>query len=128
MMRKRCSIIIKFCKHLESAKCIHCFLAKKLIEILAAAGVNHIIIDNEHTYTTMEQTINMVRTCDSVGVAASVRIPTVLEDSIKKVLDMGGSGIVLPNVSTPEQVYGLLKYAKHAPEGKSRITVCPKNG
>lgn len=94
------------------------FYSPECIEILAAAGYDYIIIDNEHSCATMEQTVNMLRTADSVGIAAMIRIPEIQEDRIKKALDMGFSAIRIPTVSTEEQAREIVKYAKFPPIGE----------
>ena len=90
----------------------------ELIEIAAATGCQYIIVDNEHSPATYEQTLAMLRTADSVGLATMVRIPEVTEDSIKKVLDMGFSAIRVPTVSTAEEARQIVRYAKYPPAGE----------
>lgn len=94
------------------------FYSPECIEIIAAAGYDYIIIDNEHSCATYEQTINMLRTADSVGIPAMIRIPEISEDRIKKALDMGFSAIRIPTVSTVEQAETIVKYAKFPPIGE----------
>lgn len=94
------------------------FYSPETIEILAAAGYDYVIIDNEHSCATYEQTLTMLRTADSVGIPAMIRIPEINEDKIKKALDMGFSAIRIPTVSTVEQARQIIKYAKFPPIGE----------
>ena len=93
------------------------FPCPEMIEILAASGSRYVIIDNEHSQATYEQTLTMLRTADSVGLPAMIRLPEISEDAIKKALDMGFSALRLPTVSSAEEVKRLVSYAKFAPEG-----------
>lgn len=94
------------------------YYSPEIIEIIAAAGYDYIIIDNEHSCATYEQTLNMLRTADSVGLPAMIRIPEITEDKIKKALDMGFSAIRIPTVSTVEEAKEIIRFAKFPPEGE----------
>lgn len=94
------------------------FYCPEAIEILAFSGYDYVVIDNEHSPATYEQTLNMIRTADSVGLACLIRVPEISEDAIKKAFDMGCSGIKVPTVSNLEEAKLVVEYAKFAPLGK----------
>jgi len=94
------------------------FPCPEIVEMLGQAGYDYIIIDNEHSYATREQTLQMLRAAENAGIAAMVRIPDVEEDAVKKVLDMGFTAIRVPGVSTPDEAKRIVGYAKFAPEGE----------
>lgn len=94
------------------------YYSPEIIEILKAAGCDYVVIDNEHSCATYEQTINMLRTADSVGLPAMIRIPEISENAIKKALDMGFSAIRVPTVSTLEQAKDILRFSKFSPAGE----------
>ena len=89
----------------------------EIVEILAFSGYDYVVLDTEHSPATYEQTVNMIRAADSAGLACLVRVPVISEDAIKKVLDMGCSGIKVPTVSTVEEAKLVVKHAKYAPLG-----------
>ena len=57
------------------------FPCEEVVEILAYAGYDYVVIDNEHSPATCEQTLRMVRAADSVGLACLIRVPEISEDS-----------------------------------------------
>lgn len=89
----------------------------EILEILKYAGLDFVVIDNEHCCATYEQTLSLIRAADACGLAAIVRIPEITENSIKKILDMGASGLLIPSVSSKEDVEKILKYSYFSPKG-----------
>lgn len=71
------------------------FYSPEIIEILTAAGYDYVIIDNEHSCATYEQTLTMLRTADSVGIPASASLGVpgqtfhpLVEKAIRDVSDL----------------------------------------
>lgn len=93
------------------------FPCPEIVEIMKEAGSDYIIIDNEHSFATTEQTLAMLRAAQSADLPAMVRVPKIDEDVIKKVLDMGFDAIRVPTVSSAEEAREIVRYAKFAPEG-----------
>lgn len=92
--------------------------SEELVEILGYAGMEYIVIDTEHCPSSHKQVVAMIRAAESVGMAAMVRVPCVEdEDSIKKALDGGAAGLLIPNISTPEQARLAVEYTRFAPVG-----------
>ncbi|MFZ5644732.1 MAG: HpcH/HpaI aldolase family protein [Bacillota bacterium] len=94
------------------------------VEVLKFAGVDFAIYDLEHEQLTISELLPMIRTSDACGMAAMVRVPDVNdESSIKKALDIGASGIMVPGVSNAEQARKAVSYSKYAPQGERGF--CP---
>jgi 2-dehydro-3-deoxyglucarate aldolase len=49
--------------------------------------------------------------------ACIVRVPEAAEVPIKKILDLGAHGIIVPQVNTPEQAANVVRWARYPPEG-----------
>lgn len=93
--------------------------SEELAEILARAGLELIIIDMEHCPMTAPKIVSMVRACESAGALPFVRVPDVTdEDAIKKSLDAGACGILVPNIENADQAQKAVEYGKFAPLGK----------
>lgn len=93
--------------------------SEELAEIMGHAGVEFLVLDMEHCPMSHAKIVSMVRACESVDVVPLVRVPDVTdEDSIKKALDAGAAGVLVPNVSTVEQARKAVEYGKFAPVGK----------
>lgn len=92
--------------------------SEELVEILGYAGMDIIVLDMEHCPTTTGKLVSLIRACEAVDVLPFVRVPDVTdEDSIKKALDAGAGGIVVPNVDSVEQARKAVEYGKFAPMG-----------
>ena len=87
--------------------------------MLGHAGLELIILDMEHCPMTPPKIVSMVRACESVGALPFVRVPDVTdEDAIKKSLDAGACGILVPNIENTDQARKAVEYGKFAPVGK----------
>ncbi|HLH87387.1 MAG TPA: aldolase/citrate lyase family protein [Xanthobacteraceae bacterium] len=91
--------------------------APMVIEILARAGIDFVIIDMEHCPTDMERLAHLVRAADAAGIAPLVRIPEVDPGLIKRVLNLDVAGLVIPH-GTRASCEALVRAARYAPDGE----------
>lgn len=93
--------------------------SEEIAEILGYAGLDLIILDMEHCPSTHSKIVSLIRACEAADTLPFVRVPDVTdEDSIKKALDAGAAGILVPNVESVEQARKAVEYGKFAPMGK----------
>ena len=85
-----------------------------LVEMCGYAGFDFVILDNEHGPSSTESLEHMMRAARGAGVMPIVR--TYPQD-ILRVLDMGASGIQVPQVDTAEQARHVVALAKYPPVG-----------
>jgi 2-keto-3-deoxy-L-rhamnonate aldolase RhmA len=85
-----------------------------LVEMCGHAGVDFVIVDNEHGPAGIESTEHMLRAARASGVIPVVR---TLESDILRVLDIGASAIQVPQVNTAEQAKRIVAAAKYPPIG-----------
>jgi 2-keto-3-deoxy-L-rhamnonate aldolase RhmA len=85
-----------------------------LVEMCGHAGVDFVIVDNEHGPAGIESTEHMLRAARASGVIPVVR---TLESDILRVLDVGASAIQVPQVNTAEQAQRIVAAAKYPPLG-----------
>jgi len=88
--------------------------APALVEMCGHAGCDFVIIDNEHGPSGIETTEHLLRAARAAGVIPVVR---TLEADILRVLDIGASGIQVPQVNTAEQAARIVAAAKYPPAG-----------
>ena len=88
-----------------------------IIEMIGHANYDFVIIDLEHTATSMESVEEMIRAAELVGITPLVRIAKVERTEILKVLDCGAQGIVIPHVETLSQVKEAVHHAYYHPLG-----------
>ena len=96
-------------------------------EILADAGFDWLFIDGEHGPL---ETSHILGILQAVGhrIACIVRVPACDEVAIKKVLDLGAAGIIVPQVNTAEQADDVVRYARYAPEGGRGVGLARAHG
>ena len=88
--------------------------APPLVEMCGHAGVDFVIVDNEHGPAGIESTEHMLRAARASNVIPVVR---TLEADILRVLDIGASAIQVPQVNTAEQARRIVAAAKYPPIG-----------
>ncbi|MDB5862108.1 MAG: HpcH/HpaI aldolase, partial [Ramlibacter sp.] len=88
-----------------------------MIEMMAAADVDFVIIDMEHSALDLDRAAHCIRAADASGVTPFVRVPEVDSALIKKLLNLGAAGIALPHANR-ENCAKLLNAMRYAPEGE----------
>ena len=91
------------------------------VEVMALAGFEWLVVDIEHTPIDMETVKTLIITIQANGMKALVRVSKNEEVVIKKVLDMGADGIIVPMVSSKEDAIQAVEYAKYPPIGKRGV-------
>jgi 2-keto-3-deoxy-L-rhamnonate aldolase RhmA len=96
-------------------------------EILADIGFDWLFIDGEHGPL---ETTELLAILQAVGdkVPCLVRVPEASEVAIKKVLDLGATGIIVPQVNSAEQAAAVVGFAKYAPEGSRGVGLARAHG
>ena len=89
-----------------------------VVEALAFAGFDFIIIDNEHTAMNMETITNLIRAAELHGMLPTVRVKQKTAAEILQVLDAGAMGVQVPQVDTRTEADNVVKWAKYAPVGE----------
>ncbi len=88
-----------------------------VVEVTAAAGMDFVIIDMEHSALDLDRAGHLIRAADAAGITPFVRVPEVDAALIKKILNLGAAGIVLPHANRTNCA-ALLKAMRYAPEGE----------
>ncbi len=91
-----------------------------IAEILADAGFDWLFLDGEHGPLGTGEILAILQ---AVGdrVACIVRVPGSEEAPIKKILDQGAEGIIVPQVNTADQAACVVRYARYAPAGSRGV-------
>ena len=95
---------------------MHFTASPMIVEVMASAGLDFFIIDFEHSPIDIGMAAHLVRAGDAAGIAPLLRIPDVDAGLVKKVLNLGVQGIVLPH-GTRESCTALLNAVRYEPEG-----------
>jgi 2-dehydro-3-deoxyglucarate aldolase len=100
----------------------------QVTEMLVRSGVDFLGIDIEHSTISQEQSQRIIAACHAQGVACLPRVATHNQEAIKRVLDSGADGVIVPTVETPEQVERLIEWTKYPPIGKRGYGIARAQG
>src|SRR3712207_1220314 len=70
-----------------------------VVELAAAAGLDFVILDMEHSALCVERAAHLIRAADAARIVAYVRVAGVDRALINQLLNLGAAGIVLPHAS-----------------------------
>jgi 4-hydroxy-2-oxoheptanedioate aldolase len=98
------------------------------VEILAANGMDFVIVDTEHGHFGIETAAHMLRAADACGIAAVLRVPRPDPWLVSQALDLGASAVIAPSVESAEQARALLAAAHYAPAGTRGACPCTRSG
>ena len=88
-----------------------------VVEIMSSAGFEWLVIDLEHTSTSIETAKTLIATAQAKGCTPLVRVGGNNELSIKRVMDSGAEGIIVPMIKTAEEARRAVSYTKYPPIG-----------
>ncbi|MBO4424720.1 MAG: hypothetical protein J5768_04315 [Spirochaetales bacterium] len=89
-----------------------------LATIMAKAGVESILIDNEHFPFTDADITDICRAVHAEGACCMIRVGQKNLNYIYRVMDMGVDGVLLPNVETAEEAQLIVDAVKYPPVGQ----------
>ncbi|MFQ6054000.1 MAG: HpcH/HpaI aldolase/citrate lyase family protein [Candidatus Bathyarchaeia archaeon] len=96
-----------------------------LVELAGLCGLDFVRIDNEHSWRRDESVENMVRAAAVSGIVPLLRVDRDDPNVIRKALEIGAGGILVPHINTAEEVEEVVKAAKFPPRGERGIgTLC----
>src|SRR5262245_42202689 len=88
---------------------------------LARAGFAWLTVDIEHTLVDWETATYMFAAIADAGCTALARVPSNRHDHIKRVLDNGAHGIVVPMVNSRQEALDAVAAAKYPPVGNRSV-------
>jgi len=94
------------------------------VELAGYAGLDYVFIDTEHIWRRDAGIESMIKSADLVGITALVRVDKDDPYLIRKILEIGAHGVVLPHISTKEEVESIVKASKFPPRGTRGIGLC----
>src|SRR3954453_8573647 len=88
---------------------------------LARAGFAWLTVDIEHSLVDWETATHMFATIADAGCTALARVPSNRHDHIKRVLDNGAHGIVVPMVNSRQEAEHAVAAALYPPVGNRSV-------
>jgi 2-keto-3-deoxy-L-rhamnonate aldolase RhmA len=96
-------------------------------EIMSLAGFDWVVIDMEHSTLSLESVRQHIQSLKP-STLSIVRVPDNDETWIKRVLDIGCDGIMVPMVKTSEEAEKAVKSAHYPPLGSRSVGVSRAQG
>jgi len=88
-----------------------------ITEIAAHLGLDWVCIDTEHGHLDLKEVLEHVRTTSRSATASLVRVQEIEQGVIKRVLDLGADGILVPQIRSADEVERAVYFAKYPPRG-----------
>jgi 4-hydroxy-2-oxoheptanedioate aldolase len=88
-----------------------------VVEIVALAGFDFALLDAEHGRISPDDAYPMILAAEARDIPAMVRVGENDRQVILKYLDLGVSGVMIPQTNTPELVREAVKAMRYAPDG-----------
>lgn len=99
-----------------------------IAEIMAKAGFDWLVVDLEHSVISIDMAGDLIRTIDLCGVAPLVRLTSNDPNQIKRVMDAGAHGIVVPMVNSPDEAARAVAATRYGPKGTRGVGLARAQG
>lgn len=96
-------------------------------EILSQIGFDWLFVDGEHGPLDTGDLLGILQAADS-RTPCVVRVPAGDEVAVKKVLDLGASGVIVPQVNTAQQAADVVRFSRYAPLGARGVGLARAHG
>ncbi|MGZ8231709.1 MAG: HpcH/HpaI aldolase family protein [Burkholderiales bacterium] len=90
----------------------------QIVEMIAAAGFDWVLLDCEHGTLTLESVELMAMAAEASGITAIARPSTRSPEHILQVLDRGVMGVQVPHVNTAAEAREVIAAVKYHPIGR----------
>ena len=91
--------------------------APSITEMAVALGLDWVVIDAEHGHLDWKEIVEHIRAAVRSETVVLVRIAELNGGLIKRALDIGADGIVIPWIETADQLRQAVAWAHYPPEG-----------
>lgn len=96
-------------------------------EIMGKAGFDWIAVDAEHAAIDLETTVALLRAMAPYAAVPLVRVPHNDLMWIRRVMDAGAGGVIVPMVNTADDARRAVEAAKYPPAGVRGFGYCRAN-
>lgn len=99
----------------------------EVAEILAAVGFDWLFLDAEHGPLDCLTAQRMIQATGD-RCPCLLRVPLADEIEVKKALDIGAAGIIVPQVGTAEQAAAIVQWCRYPPAGTRGVGIARAHG
>lgn len=90
-------------------------------EICAGAGMDWMLIDQEHSPNDLASTLAQLQAVAAYPTTPVVRVPVGETVTIKQVLDLGAQNLLVPMVATADQAADVVAAVRYPPRGRRGV-------
>jgi 2-keto-3-deoxy-L-rhamnonate aldolase RhmA len=87
-------------------------------EIAADAGADWIVVDMEHGALDHRDLLGHLRAANGTELAVIARLPALSIDGIKRALDVGAHGVILPMIRSADELKAAFGFSRYPPTGQ----------
>ena len=99
-----------------------------IAEIMARTGFDWLTVDLEHSVITIREAEELIRVIDLCGVVPLVRLSANDPIQIKRVMDAGAYGVIVPMVNSAEEARKAVESVRYPPDGKRGVGLARAQG
>jgi 2-dehydro-3-deoxyglucarate aldolase len=99
-----------------------------IAEIMAAAGYDWIVVDLEHSVISLREAEEMIRIIRMSGVDPLIRLSKNDPVQIKRVMDAGAEGVIVPMVKTAAEIAEAVAAVRYPPFGTRGVGLARAQG
>ena len=99
----------------------------EISEIFCEAGYDWLFIDLEHSALGVKEAQVLLQSA-LPQTTSLIRVPSLDEMWVKKALDIGSSGVIIPQIKTAEQVARVVQLCKYPPQGTRSVGIARAHG
>lgn len=99
-----------------------------IAEVMASQGFDWLCVDLEHGIIDIETMANLLRAIDAAGILPMARLPKNDDIWIRRCLDAGAKGLIIPMVNSEEEARFAANCSKYQPTGARGFGYARVNG
>ena len=99
-----------------------------IAEIMAAAGFDWLVIDTEHSVLELSDVQILIQVLDGQECPAIVRLTSNHPDQVKRVMDAGATGIMVPMVKSAADAEAAVQAVYYPPRGSRGVGLARAQG
>lgn len=99
-----------------------------IAEIMASAGFDWLVLDMEHSVLELSEAQTIIQVLDGLGCPAIVRLTSNHPDQIKRVMDAGATGVMVPMIKSAADAQAAVEAVYYPPEGKRGVGLARAQG
>ncbi len=97
-------------------------------EIMGAAGFDWLVLDTEHSVLELSEVQILIQVLDGQRCPAIVRLTSNHPDQIKRVMDAGATGVMVPMIKTSADAEAAVQSVYYPPRGQRGVGLARAQG